>query len=57
MHKLESILANKMHKFLWDFKIQMDHLILARRADLLMINKKKRKPAEHWTLPSQQTTE
>ena len=33
---------NAMHKLLWDFNIQTDHLILARRPDLIIINKKKR---------------
>ena len=28
------------HKFLWDFNIQTDHLISARRSDLIIINKK-----------------
>ena len=42
MHKQESILENEMHKILWDFEIQKDHLIPARRPDLLLINKKKR---------------
>ena len=31
-----------MHKLLWDFKIQTDHLISARRPDIVIINKKKR---------------
>ena len=31
-----------MHKLLWDFNIQTDHLILARRPDLIIINKKKK---------------
>ena len=30
------------HKLLWDFNIQTDHLIPARRRDLIIINKKKR---------------
>ncbi len=30
------------HKLLWDFNIQTDHLIPARRPDLIIINKKKR---------------
>ena len=30
-------------QILWDFHIQMDHLILARRPDLVIVNKKKRK--------------
>ena len=31
------------HKLLWDFNIQTDHLISARRPDLIIINKKKKK--------------
>ena len=31
-----------MHKLLWDFNIQTDHLIAARRPDLIIINKKKK---------------
>ena len=30
------------HKLLWDFNIQTDHLIPARRPDLIIINKRKR---------------
>ena len=29
------------HKFLWDFDVQTDHRISARRPDLIIINKKK----------------
>ena len=29
------------HKLLWDFDVQTDHLISARRPDLIIINKKK----------------
>ena len=36
-------LENDTHKLLWDFDIQTDHLITARRPDLLIINKKKKK--------------
>ena len=43
MHKVESILENEMHKILWDFEIETDPLILARRLDLVTNNKKKRK--------------
>ena len=42
MHNPESGLENETHKLLWDFEIQMDHLILARRPDLIIINKKER---------------
>ena len=40
MHKPESILENKTHKFLWDFDVQTDYLIPARKLDLVIINKK-----------------
>ena len=43
MHNPESVQENEMHKFLWDFKIQTDHLILARRQDLVIVKKKKKK--------------
>ena len=33
---------NNNYKPLWDFNIQTDHLIPARRPDLIIINKKKR---------------
>ena len=42
MHNPAPILENATHKLLWDFKIQMDHLIPTRRPDLKIINKKKR---------------
>ena len=43
MHNLASVQENDTHKFLWDFDIQTDHLISARRPDLIIINKKKKK--------------
>ena len=33
---------NATHKLLWDFNIQTDHLISARRPDLIIINKKEK---------------
>ena len=36
------VLENNTHKLLWDFDIHTDHLISARRPDLIIINKKKR---------------
>ena len=42
MHNPESVQENEMHKFLWDFEIQTDHLISARQPDLVIVNKKKR---------------
>ena len=41
MHKPESVLKNETHKILRDFEIQTDHLIPARRPDLVLINKKR----------------
>ena len=32
-----------MHEILWDFYIQIDHLILTRQPDLVIVNKKKKK--------------
>ena len=37
----ESAMENEMHKLFWDFEIQTDNLISARRPDLVIINKKK----------------
>ena len=36
------VLENDTHKFLWNFNIHTNHLISARRPDILIINKKKR---------------
>ena len=56
MHNPVFVLANDTHKLLWDFDIQTGHLISARRPDLIIINKKKKKtckivgfavPADH----------
>ena len=41
MHNPAPVLENATHKLLWDFYIQTDHLIRARRPDLIIINKKK----------------
>ena len=43
MHNSAPVLENDSHKLLWDFNIQMDHLILVRRPDLIIISKKKKK--------------
>ena len=43
IHNSESVLENEMHKLLWDFEIQTDPLISARRPDLLIVKRKKRK--------------
>ena len=40
MHNPAPVLENNTHKLLWDFDIHTDHLISARRPDLIIINKK-----------------
>ena len=60
MHTSKSILANETHKILWDCYIQKTHLIPARRPDLMIVNKKKKRtcrivdfavPADHSVKP------
>ena len=41
MHNPAFVLENDTHKLLWDFNIQTDPLIPARRPDLIIINNKK----------------
>ena len=41
-HEPESVLENEDYKILWDFSIQTDHVIEARRPDLVVVNKKER---------------
>ena len=43
MHNPEYVLEKDIQKLLWDFDIQPDHLISARRPDLILITKKKKK--------------
>ena len=42
MHKPESIQENEVHETLWDFEIQTGYQILARRPDIVLVNKKKK---------------
>ena len=42
MHNPAAVLENDAHKLRWDFNIQTDPLISARRPDLIIVNKKKR---------------
>ena len=46
MHKTEFVQENEMYKTLWDFEIQTDLRILARKPDVDPINKKKKKRSE-----------
>ena len=41
LHNTAPVLKNDIHKLQWHFDIQTDHLIAARRPDLVIINKKK----------------
>ena len=43
MHNPAPVLENDTHKLLWNFDIFTDHLISARRSDLIIITKKKKK--------------
>ena len=40
-HYPPPVLENDLHKLLWDFNIQTDHLIPTRKQDLIIINKKR----------------
>ena len=42
MHNPAPVLENDTQKLFWDFDIQTDHLISARRRDLIIINRKKK---------------
>ena len=57
MHNPSPVIENDTHKFLWDFDIQSDPLISARRPDLIMMNNEKRKSAKLSTFLSRLTTE
>ena len=43
MHNPAPVLENNAHKLLWDFDIHTDHLISAKKPDLIIINNKKKK--------------
>ena len=55
MHNPAPLLENEIHKLQWDFEVHMDHLISARRPDLIIINTKEF--AKLRTLLSRLTTE
>ena len=40
-HEPESVLENEDYKILWDFIIQTDHVIEARRPDLVVVDKER----------------
>ena len=43
MHNPAPVRENATHKLLWDSNIQTDHLIPARRPDLIIINNNKKR--------------
>ena len=43
LHKPGSVLENETHKLRWDFEIQTDTLISAKRLDLIIINNNQKK--------------
>ena len=43
LHQPKSVLENETHKILWDFEVQIDHIISARRPNQVIVNKKKKK--------------
>ena len=45
MHNPTSVLESEAHKPLWDFEIQTDHVISARRLEQVIMNKKQRELA------------
>ena len=40
-HEPDSVLENEDYKILWDFSIQIDHVIEARRPDLVVVDKER----------------
>ena len=54
-NKPDYVLQNKIHKIRWDFEVQIDHRIPARKPDVELINKKKKIMIE-WCLPFQRNT-
>ena len=56
MHNPDPVLENELHKLLWVFEIQTNHLILARRPDIVIIVEKKTKNNNKKTKQNQAKT-
>ena len=52
MHCPAPVLENDTHKLLGDFDIHSDHLISARRSDLIIINKKRACKIDDFAVPA-----
>ena len=50
MHNPVRVLENDTHKLLWDFDIHTNHLISARRPDLIIIKNKKKENMQNCRL-------
>ena len=50
MHNPESVQENETPTVLWDFDTQTNHLISARRPDLVKVKKRKEKKRTKWEL-------
>ena len=51
MRNPESVIENETQKLLWDFKTQTDHLILARRLEIV-INKQRKTQKKKKNIPN-----
>ena len=52
MHNPAPALKNDIHKLLWDFDIHTDHLISARRPDLIVIKKNRTRKIVNFAVPA-----
>ena len=52
MHKAASVLENETIKLLWDFDIQTDHLISARRPDFILIKIRRNCKVVYFAVPA-----
>ena len=52
MHNPESVQENEIYKRLWDFEIQIDHLMSARRPDLEIIKKNRTCRKVYFAIPA-----
>ena len=56
-HEPESVLGNEYYKILWDFSIQTDHVMEARRPDLVVVDKERICKIIHFAVPLHSRTE
>ena len=52
MHNPAAVLENDMHKLQWEVDIKTDHLISARKQDLIVINKKEELAIVDFAVPA-----